>query len=138
MGGLAGPRSAGLAADYADEYNTVFPTVDEVRERRARVDAACAARGRDPIPFSVMTGVIIGENDADLARRRARVAEISGNPGLVEAVPSGWIVGTLETAREQLFALREAGVGRVMCQHLAHDDLDAVALLGSELAPAVG
>ena len=137
MGGLAGPRSAGLAADYADEYNTVFPTVDEVRERRARVDAACAQRGRDAIPFSVMTGVIIGENEAELARRRARVAEISGNPGLLDAVPSGWIVGTIEQAQEQLLALRDAGVSRVMCQHLAHDDLDAVALLGSALAPAV-
>ncbi len=82
MGGLAGPRSAGLAADYADEYNTVFPTIDEVRERRARVDAACAERGRDPLPFSVMTGVIVGQDEAEVARRRARVAEISGNPGL--------------------------------------------------------
>jgi F420-dependent oxidoreductase-like protein len=137
MGGLAGPRSAGLAAEYADEYNTVFPTVDEVRERRARVDAACAERGRDPIPFSVMTGVIIGEDEAELARRRAHVAEISGNPGLLDAVPNGWIVGTVEQAQEQLLALREAGVSRVMCQHLAHDDLDAVALLGSALAPVV-
>ncbi len=137
MGGLAGPRSAGLAADHADEYNTVFPTVDEVRERRARVDAACIERGRDPIPFSVMTGVIIGESDAELARRRAQVAEISGNPGLRDAVPNGWIVGTVDQAQEQLLALRDAGVSRVMCQHLAHDDLDAVALLGSALAPAV-
>jgi hypothetical protein len=32
-------------------------------------------------------------------------------------------------------ALREAGVSRVMCQHLLHDDLDAVALLGDEVAP---
>jgi hypothetical protein len=26
-------------------------------------------------------------------------------------------------------------VARVMCQHLLHDDLDAVALIGGELAP---
>ena len=84
-----------------------------------------------------MTGVIIGEDEAELARRRAHVAQISGNPGLLDAAPSGWIVGTVEQAQEQLLALRDAGVSRVMCQHLAHDDLDAVALLGSALAPAV-
>lgn len=137
MGGLAGPRSAGLAATYADEYNTVFPTVDEVRERKARVDAACAERDRDPLPFSVMTGVILGRDEAELAARREHVAAISGNPGLVEQAPHGWILGTLDQAAEQLRALRDAGVSRVMCQHLAHDDLEMVALLGDELAPAL-
>jgi hypothetical protein len=36
-----------------------------------------------------------------------------------------------------LCALRDAGVSRVMCQHLAHDDLEFIALLGDELAPAL-
>jgi hypothetical protein len=36
-----------------------------------------------------------------------------------------------------LEALAEAGVERVYLQHLAHDDLDMVALLGAEVAPAV-
>jgi hypothetical protein len=43
----------------------------------------------------------------------------------------------VQRAAEQLIALRNAGLSRVMCQHLAHDDLDAVALIGSELAPLV-
>ena len=54
MGGSAGPRAARLAAAYADEYNTVNPSVEEVRERRAAIAAACEKTGRDPIPFSVM------------------------------------------------------------------------------------
>jgi hypothetical protein len=45
--------------------------------------------------------------------------------------PSGWIVGTLDRAGEQLAALGDAGVSRVMCQQLLHDDLDAVGLLGA-------
>ena len=40
-------------------------------------------------------------------------------------------------AAEQLAALRDAGVDRVMCQHLLHDDLDVLALI-AELAPGVG
>jgi hypothetical protein len=41
----------------------------------------------------------------------------------------------MEEATEQLTALRDAGVSRVMCQHYVHTDLDAVALLGEGLAP---
>ena len=35
MGGKAGPRAARLAARFADEYNTVSPTLEEIAERRA-------------------------------------------------------------------------------------------------------
>jgi alkanesulfonate monooxygenase SsuD/methylene tetrahydromethanopterin reductase-like flavin-dependent oxidoreductase (luciferase family) len=45
------------------------------------------------------------------------------------------VIGTLDQAAEQLRALQVAGVSRVMCQHLAHEDVDFVALLGRELAP---
>ena len=37
----------------------------------------------------------------------------------------------------QLKALEAAGVERVMLQHLQHDDLEAVELIGRELIPAV-
>jgi F420-dependent oxidoreductase-like protein len=139
LGGLAGPRSCTLAARYADEYNTVFPTPEQVRERRHRVDAALERAGREPIPFSVMTCVIAGTDDADLRARAERVAARTGNDptALVADPPSGWVVGTVTQAAEQLRALADAGVSRVMCQHLAHDDVEFVALLGRELAPLV-
>ncbi|MGI8712808.1 MAG: TIGR03560 family F420-dependent LLM class oxidoreductase [Solirubrobacteraceae bacterium] len=139
MGGVAGPRSAALAARYADEYNTVFPTIDEVRERRARIEQACTDAGRKPLPLSVMTGVLVGSDEADLRDRAGRLAQRIGadRDSLLAEPPSGWIVGTLDAAAEQLRALGEAGVSRVMCQHLLHDDLDAVALIGDRLAPAV-
>ena len=54
MGGSAGPRAARLAAAYADEYNTVDPSAEQVRERRAAIEAACEKAGREPIAFSVM------------------------------------------------------------------------------------
>jgi F420-dependent oxidoreductase-like protein len=137
MGGAAGPRSAAMAARYSDEYNTAFPTLEDVRERRARIEHACDDAGREMLPFSIMTGVIIGADETDLRDRAARLEERGGFPNLVEAPPGGWIVGTVDAAAEQLQTLAEAGVDRVMCQQLLHDDLDAVALLGEQLAPAV-
>jgi len=68
LGGAAGPRAARLAARYADEYNTVMPTPDEIVERKARIDAACAAAGREPIPFSTMGPIPDGGYDALLAQ----------------------------------------------------------------------
>ena len=139
MGGTGGPRSAALAARYADEYNTPFATAGEVRERKARIDAACERAGRDPLPFSVMTGVIAGADETEVRDRARRVAQRTGQDAAawLSEPPHGWIVGTIEQAAQQLRALGEAGVARVMCQQLVHDDLDAVALLGRELAPRV-
>jgi F420-dependent oxidoreductase-like protein len=140
MGGDAGPRAARLAARWADEYNTVYPTLAEVRERSAKIAAACEAAGREPIPFSVMTGVLVAES-RDALRERARVlAERAGTEADLDALRESqpaWILGTLDEAVVQLEALRDAGVHRVMLQHLVHDELDTVRLIGRELAPRV-
>jgi F420-dependent oxidoreductase-like protein len=135
MGGTAGPRSAALAARYADEYNTTFPTLEVIGERQGRIAAACEQAGREPLPFSVMTGVVLGADAADLRDRIARLSRVRGEDpeAFAAAPPSGWIVGTLEEAAQQLIAWRDAGVHRVMCQQLLHEDLEAVALL-AELA----
>jgi F420-dependent oxidoreductase-like protein len=140
MGGNAGPRSAALAARFADEYNTAFPTLEDVRERKSRIDRACEQAGRDPLPFSIMTTVIVGADEQDLGERIGRVAAKSGHePGaLRRSPPPSWVIGTVDRAAEQLLALREAGVSRVMCQHLAHEDVDHVELLGRELARLLG
>ncbi|MBV9837202.1 MAG: TIGR03560 family F420-dependent LLM class oxidoreductase [Solirubrobacterales bacterium] len=139
IGGTAGPRSAALAARFADEYNTVFPTLEEVRERRERVAHACEQAGRDPLPFSIMTGVLVGADAGELRTRAGRLAAKLGSDvdQFLAEPPPGWIVGELEQAAEQLVALRDAGVSRVMCQHLLHDDLEAVAVIGERLAPLV-
>jgi F420-dependent oxidoreductase-like protein len=139
MGGTAAPRSVALAARYADEYNTPFATVDEVRDRKGRLDAACEQAGRDPMPFSVMTGFVIGADESEYRDRlRARAEKMGADADqMLAEPPPAWVAGTTEQAAEQLKVLEAAGVSRVMCQHYAHEDLDAVALLGGELAPLV-
>jgi alkanesulfonate monooxygenase SsuD/methylene tetrahydromethanopterin reductase-like flavin-dependent oxidoreductase (luciferase family) len=128
VGGSGGARSVRLAAAYADEYNTPFATVEQARERKQRLEEACERAGREPMPFSLMTSALIGADRSEVDDRVRRRAEKEGGDG--SAWPETGLVGTLDDAAEQLSAFAEAGVSRVMCQHLVHDDLDMVARLG--------
>jgi alkanesulfonate monooxygenase SsuD/methylene tetrahydromethanopterin reductase-like flavin-dependent oxidoreductase (luciferase family) len=96
VGGRAKPRTVGAAVRYADEYNTVWPTVVEARERKQRLDEAAARAGRTPLTFSMMI-------------------ELKGSADELE---------------EQLRAYADVGVERVMLQHLEHEDVERVAVLG--------
>jgi hypothetical protein len=88
-----------------------------------------------------MTGWLVGADAADLRDRAARLAEWQGAGGDGEAflasLPAAAIKGTVAEAVDQLQALEAAGVTRVMGQHLLHRDLEAVALMGREVAPAL-
>ena len=129
------------AARWADEYNTIFATPAECAERRARLVEACEREGREPIPLSLMTACAIGRTPDEARERIRRRLERAGqqaNPDEYRASrgPAS-VLGTLEEAAEQLRAYEEAGVERVMLQHLDHRDLELVALVGRELAPLV-
>ena len=134
MGGQAQPRGAALAARWADEYNTTFPSTDAVRERKARLDAACEEAGRDPLPMSIMTGCILGETEADVHARAERIMAWSNADGSAEEWLAGlrheWVVGTVEQAQARLEEYREAGISRFFLQHQLHDETDMVALMG--------
>ena len=142
VGGSAGRRSVAAAVRFADEYNTIFAEADVCRQRRDVLDRACEAAGRDPatLTFSLMTTCLIGSDRANLVERARRFLQ-RGRGGDAEEFlrepPEGWIVGTVEQAAGQLLALAEAGVERAMMQHLVHEDLEMVEILGRELAPAV-
>lgn len=134
LGGSAGPRGAALAARWADEYNTTFPSIQAVTERRARLDSACADAGREPLPLSIMTGCILGTDEAEVHERARQIMGTSDTDGTVEDWLDGlreeWILGTPEQAQERLEAYRAVGVSRFMLQHQVHDDLEMVALMG--------
>ena len=134
IGGSAGPRSLRLAARYADEYNTIFATPDRCREVRGLLDDACEAAGRsERMPLSLMTTVLVG---ADRADYEARVAALERRSGQGE-VSDAWVAGTVDAAVDRLRELESAGVERIMLQHLLHEDLEAVELIGAEIIPAL-
>lgn len=143
LGGKGGPRSLRLAAALADEYNTVMSTAEEIADVRKRLDEACEAIDRDPktLPLSMMTGWLVGSDRDDLRDRAANLArwknEGEDGDALLADVRESTITGTVPEAIEQLQALEAAGLSRIMGQHLLHRDLDAIALMGREIAPAL-
>ena len=141
MGGKAGRKSAALAARWADEYNTLFSTPDVCRKRRRTLERAFEEAGRADLRFSLMTGCIVGESPRDVERRVRNVMQRSGQDGdvlaWVGAHDSEWVIGTVGEVVDRLGRFEEAGVERVMLQHLCHEDLDMVQLLASEVVPRV-
>jgi len=144
MGGAAGPRAAALAARFADEYNAFLGAHPDIAGIRGRLAEACERAGRDPatLTFSVMTPVCVGSDRAELLERarliQRRLGDEDGDPEeLLATRGAGWLTGTPAEAVARLQELAGLGVERIYLQHLAHEDLGLVELLGSEIAPAV-
>jgi len=143
LGGTVKARFAALAARYATEVNTLGAPNDELRERRAALERACAELGRDPatLGYSVMTTCFVGEGETDVHDRVGRFLAIRGDDAdpaaLVAERRDRWLVGTVEEVAERIASLGAIGVTRVFLQHLNHGDDEMVALVGERLLPSV-
>jgi F420-dependent oxidoreductase-like protein len=141
IGGGAGPRSAALAARWADEYDVVFVDPATARDCGERISAACEGIGRDPteVRLSMLSRVVVGANERDLGQRATALMDRLGEQGDVDAfldgMRSSMTVGTVDQVLERLQEYRYAGVERVFLQHLMHEDLEMVALIGSDVIP---
>jgi alkanesulfonate monooxygenase SsuD/methylene tetrahydromethanopterin reductase-like flavin-dependent oxidoreductase (luciferase family) len=141
VGGSARPGTTEPAVQFADEYNTFFATLEELRERKRTLDEACKRSGRDPatLSYSLMAPCVVGRDEREVHDSARRVGARFGREpkDVLERYGERGLVGTVEQVVERLKQIEQMGYGRVMLQHLAHQDLDTVALIGRELAPAV-
>jgi F420-dependent oxidoreductase-like protein len=133
IGGNGAKRTLPLVARYADEWNAVFLPAQTFAERNAELDDLLRDQKRDPqsVRRSMMTGLIFGQDQAALERR------LNGRDP-AELREHGMIVGTASEVVEQLGALAEAGVGRVMLQWLDLDDMDGLEALAAQVLRQVG
>jgi F420-dependent oxidoreductase-like protein len=141
LGGGAGPRAAALAARWADEYDVVSVSPAEARDARDRLAASCEAIGRDPasLRLSLMTRTVVAADRRELERRAAAVMDREGETGDVGEAIEAWraegIVGTVDEVLARLAEYAKAGVQRILLQHLVHDDLEMLELIGAEIIP---
>jgi F420-dependent oxidoreductase-like protein len=143
-GTVAGPRMQRLVARWADEFNTVGGTPDEVRERFVRIRDGLEAAGRpqDTLTTSLMTWCIVGEDEArwkarvELARRN----DPSAGPfeDFLKDVERDCIVGTPDRAAERLGEYAAAGVERIVLNHELPNDLGMLELVAAQVIPLVG
>lgn len=144
LGGKGGPRLARLVASWADEFNRVGGTPEQVAAAFERVGDAVDAAGRDrsSVTRSFMTWVFVGRTDDEWRSRVdvARRMDPTAGPfdAYLEDISRDCIVGTVDQAIERLNAYARAGVERFILNHELFDDLDHLELLAAEILPHVG
>ena len=141
VGGSAKRGTADPAARFADEYNVIAPTREGYAKARRALDAACERAGREPrtLRMSAMTGFLLAENEDGLrANARASLERWGSDASPDDVVARYRTKGTAGTPDELAHGLRgleEVGVERIMLQHIRHDDLETIELLGREVVP---
>ena len=120
VGGHGVKRTLPAVVRYADEWNCVMLLPDEFAKKNSKLNDLLAAAGRDPasVRRSMMMGCVFGKDEAALRQK------LSARKRTVEELQArGAVAGNPVQVQEQLTALKEAGVQRVMLQWLDLDDL---------------
>jgi alkanesulfonate monooxygenase SsuD/methylene tetrahydromethanopterin reductase-like flavin-dependent oxidoreductase (luciferase family) len=108
-----------------------------VVEIKGRLEAACEKVGRDPstLTISVMAGILVGRDEADVAERTQRQVAIFGDDTAaaeqwLDARRDRWILGTPEAARARIAEYVDTGIDRLLFQDFLPRDLDHIAITG--------
>lgn len=101
------PRTMRLTARYADLWNTCWlGDTSMLPERRAALDEACAAEGRDPASLPSTVGIMV----AGPGNRRGSL-----DPGRALGGPSRVLSGPIEDVAAGLRAHQGQGVAHAIC-----------------------
>ena len=130
VGGHGKKRTPALAARFADEFNVPFANLETVAGQYARVDDACAERGRAPeeIVRSAALVLCCGKDEAQIARR----ADAIGRE--VDELRTNGAAGTPAEVVDKIGQYAEVGARRIYLQVLDMSDLDHLELVAAEVA----
>jgi F420-dependent oxidoreductase-like protein len=124
VGGRGPKRTPALAAQYADEFNVPFRSLELTKEMYERVAQACDREGRTARPvLSAAHTVACGRSGAEA---RARAEKIGKTPPLF---------GTPAQVVDQIGEFAALGATRMYLQILDLSDLDHLDVIASEVAP---
>ncbi|WP_306184415.1 MULTISPECIES: LLM class F420-dependent oxidoreductase [unclassified Streptomyces] len=129
VGGHGPTRTPRLAAQYADEFNIPFASVEDSERQFGRVRAAAEAAGRgagDLICSNALV-VCVGRDDAEVARRAAAIGRE------VDELKANGLAGSPAEVVDRIG--RYAGIGsrRIYLQILDLTDLDHLELISSQV-----
>ncbi|MFD7017019.1 LLM class F420-dependent oxidoreductase [Streptomyces sp. NPDC059161] len=129
IGGHGATRTPRLAAQYADEFNIPFASIEDSERQFTRVKAAAEAAGRkaDDLVYSNALVVCVGKNDAEVARRAAAIGRE------VEELKANGLAGSPDEVVEKIGEYEAIGSSRVYLQLLDLNDLDHLELISSQV-----
>ncbi len=132
IGGNGPTRTPRAVARYATEWNALFLPPSEFAKRNAKLDQFLAEEGREAteVKRSMMTGFYFGMDSAEITNKLG-----DRDPDALRK--RGLVIGTPSEVVDQLGAMAEAGVQRVMLQWLDLDDLDGLENVASTILPQV-
>ena len=126
VGGNGVKRTLTYVARYASEWNCVSLLPDKFAALNARLSEMLVKADRDPasVRRSMMTGCVFGKDDSALQRKIRYYGKT-----LQDVQQGGAVAGSVNAIKEQLHALEQAGLQRIMLQWLDLDDLESLEAL---------
>lgn len=134
IGGHGATRTPRLAAQYADEFNIPFASIEDSERQFGRVRAAAEQAGRkaDDLVYSNALVVCVGKDDADVARRAAAIGRE------VEELKANGLAGSPDEVVDKIGRYGAIGSSRIYLQVLDLYDLDHLELISSQVQSQLG
>ncbi|GAA3177769.1 MULTISPECIES: LLM class F420-dependent oxidoreductase [Streptomyces] len=134
IGGHGATRTPRLAAQYADEFNIPFASLQDTERQFGRVRAAAEAAGRkgDDLVYSNALVACVGKDDAEVARRAAAIGRE------VDELKANGLAGSPAEVVDKIGRYAEIGASRVYLQILDLDDLDHLELISAQVQSQLG
>ncbi|MFJ9885368.1 LLM class F420-dependent oxidoreductase [Streptomyces sp. NPDC091287] len=129
IGGHGATRTPRLAAQYADEFNIPFASLEDSEKQFGRVRAAAQAHGRSPDELVYSNALIVctGKDDAEVARRAAAIGRD------VEELKANGLAGSPAEVVDKIGSFEAIGSSRIYLQVLDLEDLDHLELISSQI-----
>ncbi|MEW1659573.1 LLM class F420-dependent oxidoreductase [Streptomyces sp. NPDC093707] len=134
IGGHGATRTPRLAAQYADEFNIPFASLEDSERQFGRVRAAAEAVGRkgDDLVYSNALIACVGRNDAEVARRAAAIGRE------VDELKANGLAGSPAEVVDKLGRYAAIGSSRAYLQILDLEDLDHLELISEQVQSQLG
>ncbi|MFF3511311.1 LLM class F420-dependent oxidoreductase [Streptomyces sp. NPDC002573] len=129
IGGHGATRTPRLAAQYADEFNMPFASIEDSERQFGRVRAAAEQAGRaaDALTYSNALVVCVGKDDQEVARRAAVIGRE------VDELKTNGLAGTPAEVVDKIGRYQEIGSRRIYLQILDLADLDHLDLISAQV-----
>ena len=131
VGGKGKRRTPALAAEFADEFNLPFVSLEVTGAQFGRVRKACEDVGRDPDELTYSNALVLccGATEPDVRRRADAIGRDADD------LRATALAGTPAEVVDRIGQFAELGSERVYLQTLDLDDLDHIELVANEVVP---